>query len=169
MIILETNLGAINIELDFDKAPISAKNFLTYVNNGHYDNTIFHRVIDGFMIQGGGFTEEMQQKPTDSPIENEADNGLSNLTGSVAMARTADPHSATAQFFININDNHFLDHRDKTPQGWGYTVFGKVVDGMDIVNQIKQLKTGAFAGHQDVPIEQVVILSARSSEDGSTN
>ncbi|MBL4821141.1 MAG: peptidyl-prolyl cis-trans isomerase [Gammaproteobacteria bacterium] len=165
MIILNTNYGPITLELDFNKAPISAQNFLDYVESGFYDGTVFHRVIDDFMIQGGGFTPDMQQKSTGANIENEASNGLSNDAGTVAMARTSDPHSASSQFFINVSDNHFLNHRDKTPQGWGYTVFARVVDGMDTINKIKQCKTGSAGGHQDVPLEEVIIESARSSED----
>lgn len=164
MITLQTNLGEIKIELDDEKAPKTCANFREYVRNGFYDGTIFHRVIDGFMIQGGGFEPGMVQKPTESPIENEADNGLSNETGTLAMARTMDPHSATAQFFINVNDNNFLDHRSKSTEGWGYAVFGKVVEGMDVINQIKAVKTTSRAGHQDVPVDDVVITSAEVSD-----
>jgi peptidyl-prolyl cis-trans isomerase B (cyclophilin B) len=160
MITLHTNYGDIVIELDFDKAPKTAANFKQYVEEGFYNGTIFHRVIDGFMIQGGGLTEEMEQKQTRAPIENEADNGLKNLTGTLAMARTNDPHSATAQFFINVKDNHFLNHSAKTAQGWGYCVFGKVVDGMDVVNKIKGVKTGTKGYHADVPLEAVIIERA---------
>ena len=159
MITLHTNFGDIKIELDFDKAPKTAANFKQYAEDGFYNGTIFHRVIDGFMIQGGGFDESMQQKATRDPIENEADNGLTNNTGTLAMARTMDPHSASAQFFINVKDNDFLNHTGKNAQGWGYCVFGKVVDGMDAVNKIKGVKTGSSAGHQDVPVESVVIES----------
>ncbi len=148
------------LELDAEKAPKSVENFLNYVKAGHYDNTVFHRVIDGFMIQGGGFEPGMKQKPTDEPITNEANNGLKNVNGSVAMARTNDPHSATAQFFINVNDNDFLNHSSPTPQGWGYAVFGKVVDGLDIVEKIKKVKTGSKGFHQDVPVDDVVIEKA---------
>ena len=130
------------------------------MKKGHYDNTVFHRVIDGFMIQGGGFEPGMKQKPTDEPIDNEANNGLKNEKGSIAMARTNDPHSATAQFFINVNDNDFLNHSSPTPQGWGYAVFGKVVEGMDIVEKIKKVKTGSKGFHQDVPVDDVVIEKA---------
>jgi peptidyl-prolyl cis-trans isomerase B (cyclophilin B) len=165
MIRLHTNLGNIDIELDHDKAPKSAANFEQYVKDGFYDGTIFHRVINGFMIQGGGFTEDMAQKQTGAPIENEADNGLQNLTGTIAMARTNDPHSATAQFFINVADNGFLNHTSPTPQGWGYCVFGKVVDGMDVVNEIKGRPTTTRAGHQDVPEENIVIESAEVVEE----
>ncbi|MEX0963374.1 MAG: peptidylprolyl isomerase [Pseudohongiellaceae bacterium] len=161
MITLKTNYGAITVELDFDKAPISSENFLQYAKSGFYDGTIFHRVINDFMVQGGGFESGLKQKDKDSdiPIENEADNGLKNLTGTLAMARTAVPHSATSQFFINVGDNHFLNHSSKTDQGWGYAVFGKVVDGMDVVNKIKQCETASIGGHQDVPVNEVVIES----------
>ncbi|MEQ8953402.1 MAG: peptidylprolyl isomerase [Gammaproteobacteria bacterium] len=165
MITFTTNYGPISIELDFDKAPNSAENFLNYARDGFYNGTIFHRVIDNFMIQGGGFESGMQQKENGSPIDNEADNGLKNLTGTVAMARTGDPHSATSQFFINVSDNHFLNHRDKSNQGWGYTVFGKVVEGMDVVNKIKNCETGSQGHHQDVPVTEVVIESTAVSYD----
>ena len=164
MIVFTTNYGEIKIELDFDKAPQSANNFLEYARSGFYNGTLFHRVIDDFMIQGGGFESGMTQKENGSPIENEADNGLQNLTGTVAMARTADPHSATSQFFINVSDNHFLNHRDKSPQGWGYAVFGRVVDGMDVVNKIKGCETGSASGHQDVPVTEVLIESTEIIE-----
>ena len=157
MITLHTNHGDIVIELDFDKAPKTAANFKQYAEEGFYNGTIFHRVIDGFMVQGGGMTEDMEQKKTRAPIENEADNGLKNVVGSLAMARTNDPHSATAQFFINVKDNSFLNHSSKNAQGWGYCVFGKVTDGMDVVNKIKGVKTGTKGHHQDVPVEAVVI------------
>ncbi|MEX3761525.1 peptidylprolyl isomerase [Paraburkholderia phenoliruptrix] len=160
MVELHTNHGVIKLELDAEKAPKSVENFLNYVKAGHYDNTVFHRVIDGFMIQGGGFEPGMKQKPTAEPINNEANNGLKNVNGSIAMARTNDPHSATAQFFINVNDNDFLNHSSPTPQGWGYAVFGKVVEGMDIVEKIKKVKTGAKGFHQDVPVDDVVIEKA---------
>jgi peptidyl-prolyl cis-trans isomerase B (cyclophilin B) len=160
MVELHTNHGIIKLELDAEKAPKSVENFLNYVKAGHYDNTVFHRVIDGFMIQGGGFEPGMKQKPTGEPITNEANNGLKNVNGSVAMARTNDPHSATAQFFINVNDNDFLNHSSPTPQGWGYAVFGKVVEGMDIVEKIKKVKTGSKGFHQDVPADDVVIEKA---------
>ena len=160
MVELHTNHGVIKLELDAEKAPKSVENFLTYVKAGHYDNTVFHRVIDGFMIQGGGFEPGMKQKPTAEPITNEANNGLKNVNGSIAMARTNDPHSATAQFFINVNDNDFLNHSSPTPQGWGYTVFGKVVEGMDVVEKIKKVKTGSKGFHQDVPVDDVVIEKA---------
>lgn len=157
MITLHTNHGDIVIELDFDKAPKTAANFKQYAEEGFYNGTIFHRVIDGFMVQGGGMTEDMEQKKTRAPIENEADNGLKNVVGSLAMARTNDPHSATAQFFINVKDNSFLNHSSKSAQGWGYCVFGKVTEGMDVVNKIKGVKTGNKGFHQDVPVEPVVI------------
>jgi len=139
MVELHTNHGVIKLELDAEKAPKSVENFLSYVKAGHYDNTVFHRVIDGFMIQGGGFEPGMKQKPTQAPVDNEANNGLKNVKGSVAMARTNDPHSATAQFFINVNDNDFLNHSSPTPQGWGYTVFGKVVEGIEVVDAIRKV------------------------------
>jgi peptidyl-prolyl cis-trans isomerase B (cyclophilin B) len=160
MVELHTNHGVIKLELDAEKAPKSVENFLNYVKAGHYDNTVFHRVIDGFMIQGGGFEPGMKQKPTEAPITNEANNGLKNVNGSIAMARTNDPHSATAQFFINVNDNDFLNHSSPTPQGWGYAVFGKVVDGLDIVEKIKKVKTGSKGFHQDVPADDVIIEKA---------
>jgi peptidyl-prolyl cis-trans isomerase B (cyclophilin B) len=160
MVELHTNHGVIKLELDADKAPKSVENFLNYVKAGHYDNTVFHRVIDGFMIHGGGFEPGMKQKPTEAPIDNEANNGLKNVKGSIAMARTNDPHSATAQFFINVNDNDFLNHSSPTPQGWGYAVFGKVVDGLDIVDAIRKVKTGSKGFHQDVPVDDVIIEKA---------
>ena len=158
MIRLTTNHGDITIELDYDKAPITAKNFEDYVRDGHYDGTIFHRVINGFMIQGGGMDTRFTQKPTRESIPNEAKNGLKNKTGTIAMARTMDPHSASAQFFINVADNGFLDYPGQ--DGWGYCVFGKVTEGMDVVNKIKGVKTGNRQGHQDVPAEDVVIEKA---------
>ncbi|WP_048307032.1 peptidylprolyl isomerase [Halomonas sp. PR-M31] len=164
MIVLHTNYGDIHLELDYDNAPKTAANFEQYVRDGHYDNTLFHRVIDGFMVQGGGFDSDFEQKPTREPIENEADNGLKNVTGSVAMARTQDPHSATAQFFINVADNEFLDHRGKNLQGWGYCVFAKVVDGMEVVEKIKTLPTTRRGMHADVPVEDVMIQSAEIVE-----
>ncbi len=157
---LTTNHGDIVIELNAEKAPETVKNFLAYVEAGHYDNTIFHRVINGFMIQGGGFEPGMTQKGTNAPIKNEADNGLKNDAGTIAMARTQDPHSATAQFFINIEDNDFLNHSAPNVQGWGYCVFGKVSEGMDVVNKIRNVKTGSSGFHQDVPKEDVVIQRA---------
>jgi peptidyl-prolyl cis-trans isomerase B (cyclophilin B) len=160
MVELHTNHGVIKIELDAEKAPKSVENFLNYVKAGHYDNTVFHRVIDGFMIQGGGFEPGMKQKPTEAPITNEANNGLKNVKGSLAMARTNDPHSATAQFFINVNDNDFLNHSSPTPQGWGYAVFGKVVEGLDVIDAIRKVKTGSKGFHQDVPVDDVIIEKA---------
>ncbi|WP_339608391.1 MULTISPECIES: peptidylprolyl isomerase [unclassified Methylophaga] len=157
---LETSHGDIVIELNEDKAPVTVANFLNYVNEGFYDGTIFHRVIKNFMIQGGGFTQEFQQKPTKSAIENEADNGLSNKRGAVSMARTNDPHSATAQFFINTVDNGFLDFQGKVPSGWGYAVFGKVIEGMDVVDSIREVDTTMRGPHQDVPAEDIIIIKA---------
>lgn len=160
MIELHTNHGVISIELDADKAPKTTENFLSYVRSGHYNNTIFHRVINGFMIQGGGFEPGMQQKPTGTPIENEANNGLKNDAYTVAMARTADPHSATAQFFINVSNNDFLNYTNATPQGWGYCVFGKVVDGHDVIEKIKSVRTTRHGAHQDVPEQDIIIEKA---------
>jgi len=160
MIRLHTNVGDIDIELDEKAAPESAKNFRSYVEKGFYANTVFHRVIDGFMIQGGGFEPGMKQKTTDAPIKNEANNGLKNDRYTVAMARTNDPHSATAQFFINVADNDFLNHTAQNAQGWGYCVFGKVVAGQDVVDKIKGVKTGKSGFHSDVPVADVVIQSA---------
>jgi len=164
MITLHTNFGDISIELDFEKAPNTADNFLQYCRDGYYEGTIFHRVIDNFMIQGGGMTADMNEKETRAPIENEADNGLSNDIGTLAMARTGEPHSASAQFFINVNDNHFLNHSMKNSQGWGYAVFGKVSDGMGVVNTIKDVATGFSGSHQDVPKEPVLIESVSISD-----
>lgn len=161
MILLKTNFGDIKVELNHEKAPITAANFEAYVKSGFYDGVIFHRVIDGFMIQGGGFEPGMQQKTEkNDPIQNEADNGLANEVGTLAMARTMDPHSASAQFFINVSNNSFLNHTAKNTQGWGYAVFGKVVEGMDVVNRIKSVKTTTRMGHQDVPVEDVIIEKA---------
>jgi len=157
---LHTNHGVITLELNAEKAPITVENFLAYVSAGHYDNTVFHRVIDGFMIQGGGFEPGMKQKPTRDPIQNEANNGLKNERGTIAMARTQAPHSASAQFFINVADNDFLNHRSPDLQGWGYCVFGKVSDGFDVVDQIRKVKTGSSGFHQDVPKEDVIIERA---------
>ncbi|MFZ5428509.1 MAG: peptidylprolyl isomerase [Thermodesulfobacteriota bacterium] len=164
MVLMETSMGLITIELYPDKAPETVANFLKYVDEGFYEGTIFHRVIDNFMIQGGGMNVTMKEKPTHAPVVNEADNGLENLTGTIAMARTMDPHSATAQFFINVNDNHFLNHKAKTPEGWGYCVFGKVVDGMDVVNKIKKVRTGRAGFHDDVPKDPVTINSVLREE-----
>lgn len=163
MVTLHTSMGDIVIELNQEKAPVTTANFLEYVRSGHYDGTIFHRVINGFMIQGGGMDADMQERPTNEPIENEADNGLKNEAYTVAMARTQDPHSATAQFFINVADNNFLNHRNKTPQGWGYAVFGKVVEGQDVVDQIKEVATGRKGFHEDVPTSPVVIEKAEAT------
>ena len=160
MIKLTTNHGAITLDLDAAKAPVTVENFLSYVETGHYANTVFHRVIDGFMIQGGGFEPGMDQKPVNAPIENEAKNGLKNAMYTVAMARTSDPHSATAQFFINTTDNSFLNHSSPTPQGWGYAVFGKVVAGTEVVDAIRAVKTGRKGFHDDVPVQDVVIEKA---------
>ncbi|MFZ0241937.1 MAG: peptidylprolyl isomerase [Desulfobacterales bacterium] len=160
MVKLDTSMGEIFLELDEENAPKTVANFLEYVKAGHYDGTIFHRVIDGFMIQGGGMTGDMTEKSTRAPIENEADNGLKNAAYAVAMARTSDPHSATAQFFINVKNNEFLNHTAKTPQGWGYTVFGKVAKGQGVVNKIKAVATANKGAHQDVPREPVVINKA---------
>jgi len=157
---LTTSMGDIVLELDRSAAPKTVANFLAYVKDGHYNGTIFHRVIAGFMIQGGGFTADMRRKPTRAPIRNEADNGLSNRIGTIAMARTNDPHSASAQFFINVKDNDFLDHRAKSAKGWGYCVFGKVVDGMNVVRAIEHVKTTSRAGMRDVPRTPVVIERA---------
>ncbi|MET8876796.1 peptidylprolyl isomerase [Nocardia sp. NPDC004604] len=157
---LETNFGTIVLELDDAKAPGTVANFVDYVKAGHYNGTIFHRVIPGFMIQGGGFTPDMKQKGTQAPIQNEANNGLKNNRYTVAMARTNDPHSATAQFFINVSDNDFLNHSAPTPQGWGYTVFGKVTEGSEVVDKIAAVATGSAGMHQDVPRDAVIIESA---------
>lgn len=160
MVKLKTNFGEIVIELNAEKAPITVANFLEYVNSGFYNGTIFHRVIDGFMIQGGGMEPGMSQKATNDPIQNEADNGLGNEAYTIAMARTPNPHSASSQFFINVSNNDFLNFSAPTAQGWGYCVFGKVVEGTDVVDKIKKVKTGNKAGHQDVPVEDVVIETA---------
>lgn len=157
---LTTNFGEILLELNAEKAPKTVANFIGYVESGHYDGTIFHRVIDNFMIQGGGFDAEFNQKETRAPIENEADNGLKNTAGSIAMARTMDPHSASAQFFINVKNNDFLNHSGKNMQGWGYAVFGQVTEGQDVIDKIKAVATGNKQGHQDVPRENVVIEKA---------
>ena len=160
----DTTKGKIVLELYPDKAPATVQNFLAYVDAKFYDGTIFHRVIPNFMIQGGGFMADMDQKPTNDPIQNEADNGLKNQLGTIAMARTPDPHSATGQFFINSASNDFLNFKSKSTQGWGYAVFGKVVDGMDVIDAISAVKTGTSGGHGDVPVEPVVINSARRME-----
>tara|TARA_E500000178_G_scaffold203355_1_gene201012 strand:- start:857 stop:1453 length:597 start_codon:yes stop_codon:yes gene_type:complete len=163
-VIMKTSMGDIQLALDAEKAPKTVENFLQYVKKGHYTDTIFHRVMDGFMIQGGGFTADMQQKPAPETVENEAANGLANATGTIAMARTMDPHSASAQFFINVNDNTFLNYPGQ--DGWGYCVFGEVVEGMDVVNQIKGVATGNAGPHQNVPKEAVVITSIDVVADG---
>ena len=159
MIKIFTTFGEMTLELDADKAPKTVANFLEYVREGFYDGTIFHRVINNFMVQGGGFDTNMQQKATKAPIENEADNGLKNEFGTIAMARTMDPHSATAQFFINVSNNEFLNHSGKNMQGWGYTVFGKVVEGAEVLEKIKAVATTSKNGHQDVPVDEVIIES----------
>jgi peptidyl-prolyl cis-trans isomerase B (cyclophilin B) len=161
---LETSHGRILLELYPDKAPKTVENFLQYVRSGFFDGTIFHRVIPDFMIQGGGFTSDMRQKPTRTPIQNEADNRVANARGTIAMARTNDPHSATAQFFINLKDNGFLDHTGKHPQGWGYAVFGKVVEGMDVVDKIADVRTTRKGMHENVPAEAVVIEKTTAQE-----
>jgi peptidyl-prolyl cis-trans isomerase B (cyclophilin B) len=157
MVKMDTNQGTIMLELDADNAPNTVANFLTYAKEGFFDGTIFHRVISNFMIQGGGFTVDMNQKTTHDPIKNEANNGLKNDNGTIAMARTGDPHSATAQFFINVKDNDFLNFSSETPQGWGYAVFGKVTEGMDIVEKIKATETTTKGPYQDVPVEAIII------------
>ncbi len=160
MVTLHTNFGLIKLALFADKAPVTVENFKSYVKDGHFDGTIFHRVIDGFMIQGGGFTAEMEQKDTKAPIKNEANNRVSNKKGTIAMARTSDPHSATCQFFINVANNNFLDFSSESRDGWGYCVFGEVVEGLDVVDKIKAVRTGRKFGHADVPVDNVVIEKA---------
>lgn len=162
---IKTTFGTMTLELDGEKAPKTVENFVKYAQDGFYDGTLFHRVIDNFMIQGGGFDTEMRQKPTNAPIDNEADNGLKNDRGTIAMARTMDPNSATAQFFINVNDNDFLNHTGKNMQGWGYCVFGKVIEGDGVLDKIRVVDTGSFAGHQDVPRDPVVIESVTIVEE----
>ncbi|MGY0615709.1 peptidylprolyl isomerase [Vibrio sp. FJH11] len=164
MITLHTNFGDIKIQLNDEKAPETSANFLQYCRDGFYDNTLFHRVIDGFMIQGGGMESGLREKATRAPIKNEANNGLSNKVGTLAMARTMEPHSASSQFFINVNNNTFLDFRSESLDGWGYCVFGEVVEGMDVVNQIKGVSTGSYGMHQDVPLEDVVITGTTIEE-----
>ena len=161
---LTTSFGDIVLELDEVKAPLTVANFVQYVNDGHFDGTVFHRVIDNFMIQGGGFVPGMTQKKTRDNIQNEADNGLKNVAYSIAMARTPDPHSASSQFFINVSDNDFLDFQGKTSQGWGYAVFGKVIEGKEVVDKIKGVKTGTRGFHRDVPVEDVLITKPKSSK-----
>ncbi|ASI88419.1 MULTISPECIES: peptidylprolyl isomerase [Vibrio] len=164
MITLHTNFGDVKIQLNEEKAPETSANFAQYCRDGFYDNTLFHRVIDGFMIQGGGMTSGLKEKATRAPIKNEANNGLSNKVGTLAMARTMEPHSASSQFFINVNDNTFLDFRSESLDGWGYCVFGEVVEGMDIVNKIKGVSTGSMGMHQDVPLEEVIITGTTIHE-----
>ena len=156
---IATTVGQITLELDADNAPKTVENFLAYASSGFYDGTIFHRVINNFMIQGGGFTTDMEQKPTQAPVDNEANNGLKNERGTIAMARTQDPHSATAQFFINVQDNDFLNHTGENMQGWGYTVFGKVTQGEEVLDKIRCVQTGSQGGHQDVPTDPIIIES----------
>ena len=165
MVIIRTTFGEIKLELDAEKAPKTVANFLAYATDGFYDGTIFHRVIDNFMIQGGGFDTDMQQKAAGEPIENEADNGLKNDFGTIAMARTMEPHSATAQFFINVKDNDFLNHSGKNMQGWGYTVFGKVIEGSEVLDKIRVVPTASSNGHQDVPQDPVIIETVTILED----
>ncbi|NVD06270.1 peptidylprolyl isomerase [Vibrio sp. JPW-9-11-11] len=164
MITLHTNFGDIKIQLNEEKAPKTSANFLQYCRDGFYDNTLFHRVIDGFMIQGGGMESGLREKSTREPIKNEANNGLSNKVGTLAMARTMEPHSASSQFFINVNNNTFLDFRSESLDGWGYCVFGEVVEGMDVVNKIKGVSTGSMGMHQDVPLEEVMITGTTIEE-----
>ncbi|WP_330472173.1 peptidylprolyl isomerase [Vibrio harveyi] len=164
MITLHTNFGDIKIQLNEEKAPETSANFLQYCSDGFYDNTLFHRVIDGFMIQGGGMESGLREKATRAPIKNEANNGLSNKVGTLAMARTMEPHSASSQFFINVNNNTFLDFRSESLDGWGYCVFGEVIEGMDIVNKIKGVSTGSYGMHQDVPLEDVMITGTTIEE-----
>ena len=164
-VLMTTTVGPMTLELDADNAPKTVENFLSYVAGGFYDDTIFHRVINNFMIQGGGFTADMQQKATQAPIENEANNGLKNQRGTIAMARTQDPHSATAQFFINVQDNDFLNHTGENMQGWGYAVFGKVTEGDDVLDKIRAVETGSQSGHQDVPVEPIIIESVAIISD----
>ena len=161
---ITTTVGQMTLELDADNAPKTVENFLAYANSGFYDGTIFHRVINNFMIQGGGFTTDMEQNPTQAPVDNEANNGLKNERGTIAMARTQDPHSATAQFFINVQDNDFLNHTGENMQGWGYTVFGKITQGEDVLDKIRVVQTGSQGGHQDVPTEPIIIESISVTE-----
>jgi peptidyl-prolyl cis-trans isomerase B (cyclophilin B) len=165
MVIIRTTFGELKLELDAEKAPKTVENFLKYVGEGYYDGTIFHRVIDNFMIQGGGFETDMSEKKSGEPIDNEADNGLKNDFGTVAMARTTEPHSATAQFFINVKDNDFLNHSGKNMQGWGYTVFGKITDGAEVLDKIRAVPTTSRGGHQDVPQDPVIIESVEVVDD----
>ena len=163
-VLIKTTLGDIKVELYPEKAPLTVQNFLDYVNDGHYNNTIYHRVIDGFMIQGGGFDKDFEQKPTKKPIKNEADNGLKNERGTLAMARTSEVNSASSQFFINVVNNDFLDFKSKAPHEYGYCVFGKVIDGMDVVDKMRKVKTGTKGPHRDVPMENIEILSAKQEK-----
>ncbi|MEQ8263452.1 peptidylprolyl isomerase [Pseudohaliea sp.] len=165
MVTMRTTFGEIKLALDEERAPKTVANFLAYARAGHYDGTIFHRVIDNFMVQGGGFDTSMKQKPTGEPIENEADNGLGNDYGTIAMARTMEPHSATAQFFINVKDNDFLNHSSKSMQGWGYCVFGRIVEGEEVLEKIRAVPTTSRAGHQDVPVDTVIIESVTVDDD----
>ncbi|MDX1347515.1 MAG: peptidylprolyl isomerase [Thiomicrorhabdus chilensis] len=164
-VIIETTMGNITVELDADKAPVGTENFIHYVMDGFFNGTLFHRIIPNFMVQGGGMLPGMEDKPSGEPIENEADNGLKNERGTLAYARTMDPHSATTQFFINLKDNSFLDHTGKDTQGWGYAVFGKVVDGMDVVDAMAKVETTSRRGHQDVPVEDILITKTTLIED----
>lgn len=164
MITFRTTLGDFSVELDFEKAPITSANFLSYAKEDFFNDTVFHRVINGFMVQGGGMTADMHQKESKAPIENEADNGLQNKVGTLAMARTNDPHSASSQFFINVADNDFLNHTSKDPQGWGYAVFGKVVEGMEVIEKIKEVPTGNAMGHRDVPEDPIEITETIVSD-----
>ena len=161
---IATTVGQMTLELDADNAPKTVENFLAYATSSFYDGTIFHRVINNFMIQGGGFTTDMEQKPTQAPVDNEANNGLKNERGTIAMARTQDPHSATAQFFINVQDNDFLNHTGENMQGWGYTVFGKVTQGEEVLDKIRSVQTGSQGGHQDVPTDPIIIESISVTE-----
>jgi peptidyl-prolyl cis-trans isomerase B (cyclophilin B) len=169
IVVLTTNMGVIKVELYRNKAPKTVDNFLAYVHSNHFDNTIFHRIIDGFMIQGGGFTVDFKQKPTLSAIENEGNSDLKNTRGTLAMARTNDPHSATAQFFINLENNSFLDFKSPSGTGWGYAVFGKVIDGMDVVDKISKVKTGVYGQHRDVPLDPVIILNVKEASASSVS
>lgn len=169
MITFQTNYGTISIELDFKNTPITANNFLQHAKNGFFDGVIFHRVINGFMIQGGGFNADMKQKPSQPTIQNEANKGQANMRGTLAMARTSDPHSASTQFFINVADNDFLNFKSESSSGWGYCVFGKVVEGMDVVDQIKKVATTTRSGHENVPVEAVVIEKVDVLEDETIN
>lgn len=163
-VVFTTTMGDITIEVDHEKAPIGAKNFVNYAMEGFYNGTIFHRIIPGFMVQGGGMLPGMEDKESGDPIENEADNGLKNVRGSLSYARTMDPHSATTQFFMNLVDNDFLDHRSKTTQGWGYAVFGKIVEGLEVIDEMAKVKTTSRRGHQDVPVDDILIIDTKVIE-----